>query len=349
MSSAENKSSLTERLAELELWLQEATGAQGAKVTSAAPLSGGAIQENWRLSLTLDGGPQSGSHEVVLRTDAASSVDVSLSRAQEFALLQAAREAGVTVPEPLWLCEDRKVLGKPFYVMRFLPGVALGPKVVKDQSLGGDREALAERLGREMALIHSIRPPNPSLSFLEKPKGDPAQHAIESYREHLDDLGELRPAVEWGLAWCERNAPEASDVLTLVHQDFRTGNYLIDEKGLVAILDWEFCAWGDPMSDLGWFLAECWRFGRPDLEAGGIGSRDAFYRGYRAAADIQINEEAVAYWEVMAHIRWAVIALQQGARHHSGAESSLELALTGRLIAPLERSILVMTPPERWS
>ena len=313
MSSAENKSSLTERLAELELWLQEATGAQGAKVTSAAPLSGGAIQENWRLSLTLDGGPQSGSHEVVLRTDAASSVDVSLSRAQEFALLQAAREAGVTVPEPLWLCEDRKVLGKPFYVMRFLPGVALGPKVVKDQSLGGDREALAERLGREMALIHSIRPPNPSLT------------------------------------WCERNAPEASDVLTLVHQDFRTGNYLIDEKGLVAILDWEFCAWGDPMSDLGWFLAECWRFGRPDLEAGGIGSGDAFYRGYRAATDIQINEEAVAYWEVMAHIRWAVIALQQGARHHSGAESSLELALTGRLIAPLERSILVMTPPERWS
>ena len=124
---------------------------------------------------------------------------------------------------------------------------------------------------------------------------------------------------------------------------------MLDDKGLVAILDWEFCAWGDPMSDLGWFLAACWRFGRPDREAGGIGSREAFYEGYRRQSDREIDDEAVAYWEVMAHIRWAVIALQQGARHSSGSQKSLELALTGRLIAGLERDILTLTSPERWS
>ena len=51
----------------------------------------------------------------------------------------------------------------------------------------------------------------------------------------------------------------------------------------------------------------------------------------------------------MAHIRWAVIALQQGARHVSGAEASLELALTGRIASELELSVLEMTPPQKWS
>ena len=53
--------------------------------------------------------------------------------------------------------------------------------------------------------------------------------------------------------------------------------------------------------------------------------------------------------EVMAHIRWAVIALQQAARHLSGEQASLELALTGRVIAELELELLEQTKPEAWS
>ncbi len=348
MSEGEAKSLLDQKES-LERYLAEAFAADSITVTQAAPLTGGAIQENWRLTLSISGGPRHGNLECVLRTDAASGVAVSLTRAQEFALLKAAQEAGVSVPEPLWLCEDAGVIGRPFYLMRFLSGIALGPKVVKDQQLGGDREELAKRLGREMALIHSIQPPREDLSFLERPEGSPALHAVQRYRYFLDQMAEQRPALEWGLAWCEKEAPPAPAQEVLVHQDFRTGNYLVDEKGLLAILDWEFCAWGDPMSDLGWFLAACWRFGRPDLEAGGVGSRRAFYEGYELTSGRKVDDAAVAYWEVMAHIRWAVIALQQGARHHSGAEKSLELALTGRLIARLERSILQMTPPDRWS
>ena len=48
----------------------------------------------------------------------------------------------------------------------------------------------------------------------------------------------------------------------------------------------------------------------------------------------------------MAHIRWAVIALQQGDRHDSGAERSLHLALTGRISDTLEYRLLQMTAPE---
>jgi len=45
----------------------------------------------------------------------------------------------------------------------------------------------------------------------------------------------------------------------------------------------------------------------------------------------------------MATLRWAVIALQQGQRHLSGEEPSLELALTARMLPELELDILNMT------
>jgi hypothetical protein len=56
-----------------------------------------------------------------------------------------------------------------------------------------------------------------------------------------------------------------------------------------------------------------------------------------------VNPAQLKYWQVMAHVRWAIIALQQRERHRSGAESSLELALTGHLISDLELEILALT------
>ena len=91
----------------------------------------------------------------------------------------------------------------------------------------------------------------------------PAGAAVARYRAHLDALARPYPVLEWGFRWCELRAPPSGDVV-LVHQDFRTGNYLVDEGTLTGILDWEFAAWGDPMSDIGGFCAKCGRFGRDD-------------------------------------------------------------------------------------
>jgi len=335
-------------LAALESWLAGVSSARQVKISNIKPLTGGAIQENWKFECIIDDGPNHGSHCFVLRSDAPSAVATSLSRSQEFEVLRVAHAVGVTVPEPLWLCNDMNVTGRAFYIMRLVEGVALGPKVVKDKSLGGDREMLGKRLGKELGRIHSICPPRSELGFLKTPANHPAIEAIDTLRRYLDDIGEARPVLEWGLRWAELNLPETSEI-TLVHQDFRTGNYLVDSHGLNGILDWEFAGWGDPMSDLGWFCAECWRFSRPDLEAGGVSSRDAFYQGYREYAQNKIDEDAVLFWELIAHIRWAVIALQQSNRHISGNQKSLELALIGRLLPELELQILNMTSPQTWS
>jgi aminoglycoside phosphotransferase (APT) family kinase protein len=118
---------------------------------------------------------------------------------------------------------------------------------------------------------------------------------------------------------------------------------MVDGSGLTGILDWEFAGWGDPMEDIGWFCAKCWRFGAPANEAGGMGPRDAFYRSYEKASGRRIDPEAVQYWEAMANVRWGVVAHQQGRRHLSGEVPSLELALTPRIVPEMELEILNLT------
>ena len=307
---------------------------------SLTQLRGGAIQENWLLRAN-------GHGDYVLRTDAPATIRSSHSRAREFALVQAAHEAGVRVARPVLFCADAGVFGKPFALYEKAEGTALGARIVKDMALGGERRELARTLGRELAKIHRILPGNPALAFLGAPPADPARAHVTRLREIADELGVKRPALEWGLRWCELHLPPAKEI-TLVHSDFRTGNYMVDSAGLTAILDWEFAHWGDPHFDIAWFCAKCWRFGRNDLHAGGIGPREDFYLGYELESGRSIDRASVEVYEVLAHARWAVIALEQGERHTSGREPSLELALTGRMAAELEYEMVRMTPPHRW-
>lgn len=337
-------------------FIARAAPADSVDILDARPLTGGAIQENWAVTVELDGGPVAGQHDLVLRTDSPTGVAVSLSRPQEFAMLRLAHAAGVTVPEPLWLCEDAAILGRSFYLMRRVAGTAAGYRIVRDLSLGGPRQALAERLGRELARIHAITPgrvsalvpdaPPHAYDFLRRPQPSPALDQVALYRADLDRRREAHPVLEWTLRRLERAAPPAGEIV-LVHQDFRTGNYMVGEAGLTGILDWEFCAWGEPMADIGWFCAKCWRFGAResapgDRDAGGIAPRADFYRGYEAESGRRVDPAAVAYWEAMAHLRWAIIALQQADRYLGGGEQVLDLALTGRRLPELEYEMLAL-------
>ena len=174
----------------------------------------------------------------------------------------------MTVPEPLWQSDDPGIVGTPFYLMRRVPGEALGNRVVRR----GPNEALAERLGRELARLHTIAPPNEALAFLGAPPADSAVDSIALYRGFLDREPMPRPVIEWGLRWLETHPVEPAEIV-LCHHDFRTGNYMVEDGRLTGILDWEFAGWSDPMEDVAWFCARCWRFGAHALEAGGIADR----------------------------------------------------------------------------
>jgi len=344
--TASLRSELPRRACALAEFLAAAGGAKAVSVTGLKPLQGGALQENWALDARFSGGALDGDQRLVLRTDAATGIAASLTRLQEFAVLQAAFAAGVTVPEPLFASEDPAVWGKPFFIMRRVDGIAAPDRITGNAELDPVFPAVAERLGRELARIHTIRPPRPDLAFLAPYAEVGPTRQIAGFRAYLDRHPTPRPVLEWGIRWLERHLlPSAEPVLC--HHDFRTGNYLLEGATLTAILDWEFAGWGDPHEDIGWFCCKGWRFSRLDREAGGIAERDTFYRAYESESGRSIDPQRVRFWEVLASVRWAIIALQQSERHMTGGERNLDLALTGRRATECELEILMLLDPGR--
>ncbi|MBI3918968.1 MAG: phosphotransferase family protein [Betaproteobacteria bacterium] len=315
-------------------FIARASGARNARIIALARMSGGAVQENWALDAELDGEVR----RWVLRTDAGAAVRESSSRAQEFAVLKVMHAANVFAPEPLYLCDDAAVTGRQFFIMQRLPGVAAGHKVTRDPKLVPDRARLARELAANLARLHRIKPTHPGLGFLRTTL---ARDNIGHYRSYLDTLPRAYPVLEWGLRWCEINAP-AREETTFIHRDYRTGNYLVHDSHLAGVLDWEFPAFGNPLEDVGWMCARCWRFARPDLPVGGIAELGDFIPAYERVSGRAVSPQELNYWQVMAHLRWAMIALQQVERHLAG-DASLELALTGHIIGQLELEILNLT------
>jgi aminoglycoside phosphotransferase (APT) family kinase protein len=338
-------------------WLRTQTDADAVRVLRHERIRGGSILVNSRLDVAICGGPLHGEHAFVLRTDAPSRVAASLTRAQEYSVLRIVHAAGVLVPLPRFLCTDVRVIGREFFLMDYVRGVAAGHRLTREAALVRDADALAHALGANLGRIHAIRAPCAALDAPsprpspasgsgsgeaagEEPvmSVNPALEAIALYREWLDGFDDRHPALEWGLRCCELRAPAAFEV-TLIHRDYRTGNYLVDDGRLQAVLDWEFAGFGEPREDLGWFTARCWRFGAPEREAGGIAALEPFLDGYESTSGRRVLRGELAYWQAMAHIRWAIIALQQAQRHRTG-DRSLELALTGRIVDELEYEVL---------
>ncbi len=293
------------------------TQAQSVAIRSINRLSGGAIQENHALEVEIKNGDWSGHHEWVLRTDAPSSVRVSMSRVQEFAVLNAAYNSGVTVPRPHWCHDDKSVIGERFYIMQRAKGIADARQLVRAGWADTQRENLVRQLGRELSTIHSIDVSKNGLDFLLPPQLSPAEARVKQYRDYLDLLPDPHPVLEWGLRWLEMNTPADFETV-FCHCDYRTGNYMVNDGQLCGILDWEFAGLSDPLEDIAWFCARCWRFGQYRHEASGIGKREDFYQAYEEQSGRDIDRELVTYWEVMAAVRWAIIALQQAQRHLSG-------------------------------
>lgn len=300
-------------------------------------LPGGAVLRHYLLDFDLRDGRFSGAQRWVMRADGATKLGIGLKRAQEFAVQRTLFRAGMTVAEPLFMCCDESIVGAPFFLMRWLPGETAGAVLVAR----GPNEALAEELACELAKLHALDLRR-ALHFLPAAPKDAAEARLvelETLLRHDDDP---HPVAEWALRWLKRHKPEPARPV-LCHGDFRTGNYLVADGKLCGLLDWDFAGWSDPDEDIAWFCAKAWRFGAFACEAGGIAPREVFYRAYEAISGRRIDPERVRYWEVMAALRWLVIALKQRDRFLRHGERSLDLALTGRRPAECELEIMMLT------
>ncbi len=302
----------------IEAHLAAATGAP-VTVRKLEPLGGGACQDNYRVDVTFTAGELVGDHALVLRSDAVRSLPGSIDRKDELAVITAAVAAGVTTPTARFLARDLVRPGAHAYFLDWADGTAIGRRVLRDADLADARRGLARTLAIELAKIHSITPTSSAVPLA------PAVPDILAFtRTMVETMREPRPALFLALRWLEQNPMERTEI-TLVHGDFRTGNFLVTPGGLTAILDWEFAHWGPPMWDIAWISMRNWRFGQNKLPVGGFARREEFYEVYEQHSGRTVSRKDVHYCEVLANVRWAAGCSHQGERYLSGQETDLEL------------------------
>ena len=211
---------------------------------------------------------------------------------------------------------------------------------------------MIEQLAEDLATIHRIAPGDvPRAPNMRGPAaGEDALVVAAARRRGGVPAGPAEPAsgdrVGVSLARPRRSAdwPAHGRPACVVHGDFRIGNMLYDERGLTSILDWEGVHIGEPEEDLAWFCTRVWRFGRNELEAGGIADARGLARARTSArAAGAVDRERVAAWEVLQNIRWCQITMMQARAHLDGHTNSHELAAIGRRTAETELEILRLT------
>lgn len=323
--------------AAIEAHLGSALG--DTRVLSLEKLAGGACQDNY--ALTLETG--SDARKMVLRSDANTSLPGSIDRAREYEVIRAAASAGVKTPEARWLARGLTREGASAYFLDWVEGDAIGRRILTNPKLASARAGLARECAIELSKIHSITPAsNDGLFPSEGTLGstsDPAAHACRFVRSMLDAMHEARPALELALRWLREHRP-AKGRVTLVHGDFRTGNFMVTPAGLNAVLDWEFAHWGSPAEDIAWISVRDWRFGQLALPIGGFASRDAFYDAYEKASGHPVDRREVHWWEVMGNVRWAAASIHQGERYLSGGDPDIELVAVARRAIEMEYEAL---------
>lgn len=310
-----------------------------AKVHGIKALHGGACQDNVRVDIRF---PDGSEHRMVVRSDAPSSIPGTLDRQREYDILTAATAAGVCTPAARWLTHGLLRPGAWAYFLDWSEGVAIGRKVLKSRELADARDQLPLDLAEQAARIHAITPmsePGASITAVEVPvDGDAVLEGLRLLRDMIGRLDWVTPATELIYRWLAEN-PAPSREVTLVHGDFRTGNFMVGPLGLENLLDWEFARWSSPFEDLAWLSVRDWRFGRLTAPIGGFGQREAFYVAYTQASGRSVDLRDIHWWEVNGNLRWALGCAFQTQRYAEG-QRDLELIAIGRRAAEMEYEAL---------
>ncbi len=296
---------------------------------SLSPIEGGASRQTFMVAA-------GGEPRFVLRREPGEGMSFAPLEL-ELAAIAAARGAGVAVARTIAAEPAGGAFGPGAgYLMEFVAGTSVAPRVLRREELAAARERLPGQLAEALAGIHSV---DAGAVAGLAPSADPALEACELWEAALDEVGEPLPAVEAGLRWLRLHSPPAVEP-RLVHGDFRLGNLIVDDDGLAAVIDWELCHAGDPTEDLAWLQIRSWRFGNDELPVAGVGESEPFLRAYEAAGGTRPDPERLRWWEAMGNVKWAVICARQAHDHLTGARPSAELASLGRRICEPEWDLL---------
>jgi aminoglycoside phosphotransferase (APT) family kinase protein len=222
----------------------------------------------------------------------------------EARLMVAAARSGVPVPGVRLVLRPDDGLGTGFITNR-IQGETIGPRINREPSLAAARRALASQCGEILAAIHGMD--TSGFPFLAN---HDAAAQVAAYRAIWDGFDHPVPVMELGFTWASARVP-SSCRMTVVHGDFRNGNFIVGPDGIRAVLDWELAHLGDPIEDLGWLLLKTWRFGAA-LPVGGFGRREELLESYQQASGIRVTADHLMFWEAFGCLKWAVMCMIKG-------------------------------------
>ena len=311
------------------------------EIRNARWLSGGASKLQMAFALEWDR-PGVGFEQtaMVLRMEPSESI-VETSRLREYQLIKAF-EGVVPVPPVFWCDGDGKYLPYPALIYGFAPGVTkptnsssgvsgLGTKLPAEA-----RDHLAPQFVQHLAAIHRHDFRNADLTAFEVPTTGTTQCAAWGLdwwdRVWEEDSDEDAPMIRITSAWLRRNLP-VLDQPSIVHSDYRTGNFLFTEHDLriSAWLDWELGRIGDRHQDLAWTTSRA--FGAYDDDGKtflvcGLIPETEFLEAYQQASGLKVNAKTMHWYKVYNNYSIAILALATGYRAARNGKTHQDVLVT---------------------
>jgi len=200
-----------------------------------------------------------GRQMVLRRPPIGAKVKAGHDMGREYKVLKALYPVFPYCPEPLAYTEDISIIGSPFFIMDKLSGIILRKDLPSELSFSKKQaKKLCINFTNLLADIHGIDVKKAGLDFIGKPTGY-VQRQIEGWsKRYRKAKTEDAPDCEVIMAWLKDKIPQDTDHPTIVHNDYKLDNVVLDPykpEKITGVLDWEMATCGDPLMDLGNSLA----------------------------------------------------------------------------------------------
>ena len=178
---------------------------------------------------------------------------------REYTILKALKPFYPYCPEPLAYTEDPEILGCPFYIMERLRGIILRKNLPQGLTFTPhEMRQLCETLLDVLVELHQIDYQKAGLEELGRPQGYVRRQVEGWSKRYRKARTDDAPDFEAVMAWLASEMPADTPSPTIIHNDYRFDNVVLDEtapQNIIGVLDWEMATVGDPLMDLGNTLA----------------------------------------------------------------------------------------------